>query len=97
MSMAAYVIAEIEVTDAAGYEEYRRRVPATVEQYGGRFLVRGGQAETVEGSWHPRRLVVLEFPSLAQARGWYDSAEYRGARAVRQRCSRGHVVFVEGV
>jgi len=95
--MAAYVIAEIEVTDAAGYEEYRRRVPATVEKYGGRYLVRGGQAEAVEGSWHPRRLVVLEFPSLAQARRCYDSAEYRVPRAVRQRCSRGHVVFVEGV
>ena len=77
--MPAYVIADIEITDAAGYEEYRRRVPATVAQYGGRYLVRGGAAETLEGDWQPRRLVVLEFPSIAQARRWYDSRGVPGA------------------
>jgi uncharacterized protein (DUF1330 family) len=95
--MPAYVIADIEVTDPAGYEAYRRRVPTTIEQYGGRYLTRGGTVEPVEGDWRPRRLVILEFPSLAQARRWYDSDEYREPRAIRLRCSRGSIVFVEGL
>ena len=94
--MAAYVIADIEITDPAGYEEYRRRVPATIAQYGGRYLARAGAVEVLEGDWKPRRLVVLEFPSLAQARQWHESREYREPRAIRQRCSRGHVILVEG-
>ena len=94
--MAAYVIADIEITDPHAYEEYRRRVPATIAQYGGRYVVRGGATEVLEGDWQPRRLVVIEFPSLAQARRWYDSEEYREPRAIRQRCSRGHAVLVEG-
>jgi uncharacterized protein (DUF1330 family) len=95
--MPAYVIADIEITDPAGYEAYRQRVPATVARYGGRYLARGGATETVEGDWRPRRLVILEFPTLAQARRWYDSEEYREPRAIRLRCARGSVVFVEGL
>ena len=95
--MAAYVIVDIEVTDPARIEEYRQRVPATIAAYGGRFLVRGGPHEVVEGSWHPRRLVVLEFPSLAQARRWYDSEEYRKPKAMRLGASRANLVFVDGV
>ena len=94
--MAAYVIADIEITDPGGYEEYRRRVQATVTQYGGRYLVRGGPAETLEGGWRPRRLVVIEFPSMSQARAWYDSDEYREPRAIRHRCSQGQAILVEG-
>jgi uncharacterized protein (DUF1330 family) len=94
--MAGYLIAEIEVTDPAGYEEYRRRVPASIERHGGRYLVRGGATETVEGDWKPRRLVVLEFPSLAQARAFYESEEYQALKAIRVRCSRGSVVLAEG-
>ena len=95
--MAAYVIAEIEVTDAAAYEEYRKRVPATIEQYGGKYLVRGGATETKEGGWAPARLAVLEFPSMAQARRWYDSPEYTPARAIRQRASKSKLIFAEGL
>jgi uncharacterized protein (DUF1330 family) len=95
--MAAYVIVDIEVTDPAGFDEYRQRVPATLAAHEGRFLVRGGAHEVVEGSWRPRRLVVLEFPSLAQARRWYDSEEYREPKAMRLRTSKANVVFVEGV
>ena len=95
--MAAYVIVDIEVTDPAGFDEYRQRVPATLAAHEGRFLVRGGALEVVEGSWRPRRLVVLEFPSLAQARRWYDSEEYREPKAMRLRTSKGNIVFVEGV
>jgi uncharacterized protein (DUF1330 family) len=95
--MAAYVIVDIEVTDPAGFDEYRQRVPATLAAHEGRFLVRGGAYEVVEGSWRPRRLVVLEFPSLAQARRWYDSEEYREPKAMRLRASKANIVFVEGV
>lgn len=94
--MAAYAIVDIEVTDAARYAEYRQRVPATLAAYGGRFLVRGGAHEVVEGTWRPRRLVILEFPSLAQARRWYDSEEYRGPKAMRLQASDTNLVFVEG-
>jgi uncharacterized protein (DUF1330 family) len=95
--MAAYAIADLEVTDPARFAEYRQRVPETLAAYGGRFLVRGGAHEVVEGSWHPRRLVVLEFPSLTQARRWYDSEEYREPRAMRLAASDGNLVLVDGV
>ena len=95
--MPAYVIADIEITDPVGYEEYRRRVPATITQYGGRYLARGGRAETLEGGWQPRRLVVIEFPTMSQARAWYESEEYREPRAIRHRCSEGQAILVEGL
>ena len=68
--MAGYVVAEVEVTDSAVYEEYRKLVPATVAKYGGKYLVRGGAVERKEGGWEPKRLVVLEFASMDQARKW---------------------------
>jgi uncharacterized protein (DUF1330 family) len=94
--VAAYVIAEVEVTDPAIYEEYRKLVPATIAQYGGRYLVRGGAVETKEGSWQPRRLVVLEFASMDQARKWYASPEYARALPLRQKAARSKVLLVEG-
>ena len=94
--MTAYVIAEIEVTDQGIYDEYRKQVPATLEKYGGRFIVRGGKTETLEGGWSPKRLVVLEFASMDQALKWYRSAEYKPLIALRQRGSRGKLVAVEG-
>ena len=72
---AAYVIAEIEVVDPAAYEDYRKQVPAVIAKYGGKFLVRGGKVEPREGGWIPKRIVVVEFPSLAQAQKWYDSPD----------------------
>jgi uncharacterized protein (DUF1330 family) len=95
--MPAYFIVDNEVIDSAGFEEYRKQVPATVERYGGRFLVRGGQIHTLEGDWKPRRIVVTEFPSIEQARRWYDSEEYRALKALRSRTASGSVVLVEGV
>ena len=95
--MPAYFIVDNEVTDPAGFEEYRQQVPITVAHYGGRFLVRGGQIQTLEGDWKPTRIVVTEFPSLEQARRWYDSEEYRALKALRSRSARGSVVLVEGV
>ena len=95
--MPAYVIADVTVTDAPAMEEYRKQVPATLAKYGGRFLVRGGAHQTVEGDWKPARLVVIEFPSLADAQRWYDSEEYRGPKALRMRAGRTNVLIVDGV
>ena len=95
--MAAYVIAEVTVTDPVLYEDYRKLVPATVQKYGGRFAVRGGAVEVKEGSWAPARLVVLEFPSMEQARKWYHSPEYAPALAIRLKAANAKVVLVEGV
>lgn len=95
--MAAYVIVDIQVTDPAGYAEYRQLAPQIVAAYGGKYLVRGGALETLEGDWAPQRLVILEFPSVAQAKAWWDSPEYRPAREMRQRTTISRMVVVEGV
>ena len=94
--MPAYVVAEVEVTEPAVYEEYRKLVPATIAKYGGRFLVRGGAVEVKEGAWQPKRLVVLEFDSMEQARKWYHSPEYAPALALRAKAARSKVLLVEG-
>jgi len=94
--MTAYVIGEIEVTDPAAYAEYGKQVPATIEKYGGRFVVRGGRVEALEGGWSPKRLVVLQFPSMAQALAWYRSPEYAPLISMRQKASRGKLLAVEG-
>lgn len=95
--MPAYVIADVTVTDPATMNEYRQQVPATVAKYGGRFLVRGGAHQKVEGEWTPTRLVVLEFPTMDAARRWYDSEEYREPKALRLKAGRTNLVMVEGV
>jgi uncharacterized protein (DUF1330 family) len=94
--MAAYIIVDIDIHDAARFDEYRKRVPATVEKYGGKFLVRGGKFEKLEGTWEPTRLVLLEFPSMDQAKRWYDSEEYREPKALRLKTSKGNLILVEG-
>ena len=94
--MPGYVIAEVTVTEPQGFEKYREMVPATVAKYGGRFVVRGGKLETLEGEWQPRRLVVIEFESAARAKQWWASEEYREAKALRQRTARTNLVIVEG-
>ncbi len=94
--MAGYVIADVNVTNAAAYEEYKKLVPASIQRYGGKYLVRGGQHETLEGTWTPSRLVVIEFASVEQARRWYLSEEYRRAKEVRQRTAVSNVIIVEG-
>jgi uncharacterized protein (DUF1330 family) len=95
--MPAYLIANVDVQDAATYEEYRKQVPATIAKHGGRYLVRGGRVDRVEGSWNATRLVVLEFPSMEQARRWYDSEDYREPKAIRMKSAVTDAVFVEGV
>jgi uncharacterized protein (DUF1330 family) len=95
--MPAYVIAEVTVTDPPAMEEYRKQVPATLAKYGGRFVVRGGAIQTLEGDWKPSRLVVIEFPSRADAQRWYDCEEYRDPKALRMRAGRTNLVIVDGV
>jgi len=95
--MAAYLIAEVEVTDAKTYEEYKRIVPGVIAKYGGKYLARGGAVETREGDWSPKRLVVLEFPSMDRARAFHGSPEYAPALALRTRAARSKVILVEGL
>ena len=95
--MAAYLIADVDVTDPAGYAAYTRDIVATVEAFGGRYLVRGGKTEVLEGDWAPRRVVVLEFPSAAQLRAWYESPAYAPLIELRQRTANARLVMVEGV
>ncbi len=95
--MAAYIVVDIDVHDVPGLEEYRRQVPATVTKFGGRFLVRGGPFQVLEGGWQPKRMVLLEFPSVEQARRWYDSEEYRPLKAMRLKASTANLVLVDGV
>jgi uncharacterized protein (DUF1330 family) len=95
--MAAYIVVEVDVRDAARYEDYKRLVPPTLAQYGGRFVVRGGAAETLEGDWSPGRIVIVEFPSVEQARAWWDSAEYAPAKELRQATAHTQMILVEGV
>ena len=94
--MTAYVIVDIEVTDPAGYEEYKRLAPPAVKSFGGRYLARGGPNETLEGDWHANRLVILEFESTEKAKTWLTSAEYAPARELRHKYARSRMVVVEG-
>ena len=94
--MTAYVLAAIEVTHPDAYEEYKPLSAAAVERYGGRFVVRGGGTQVLEGEWPSARMVLVEFPDAETARRWYDSPEYEHARAVRQRASTGRMLLLEG-
>ena len=95
--MPAYVIVEIEIVDPTGYEKYKRLAGATVEKYGGKYIVRGGPAETLEGDWKPKRIVVLEFPTMERAKEWLNCEEYREPRKMRHRTAKTNMVLVEGL
>jgi uncharacterized protein (DUF1330 family) len=92
----AYVLVEITVTDPEAYEAYKALAGPAVEQHGGRYLARGGATDLLEGSAEPARVVLIEFPDLAAARRWYDSPEYRAARAARADAAVARMVAVEG-
>jgi uncharacterized protein (DUF1330 family) len=95
--MAAYVISEVEPRDAALFEQYRAMAPATVAHYGGRYIVRGGEAALVEGGPAPKTIVIVEFPTMARAREWYASPEYAECLKVRADALERRLLFVEGV
>jgi uncharacterized protein (DUF1330 family) len=93
----AFLIVEIEVRDPAGYEEYKQLAARTIQAAGGRYLARGGATEVLEGEWNPKRLVILEFPSVARAKEWWSSADYGRARGIRERCARTRMILTEGL
>jgi uncharacterized protein (DUF1330 family) len=95
--MSAYIVVEVEVHDPQRYENYKAMVPASLETYGGRFLVRGGKVETLEGDWAPKRFVIVEFPSVEKAKAWWASTEYAQAKALRQATAKTQMIVVEGV
>ncbi|HEX7043415.1 MAG TPA: DUF1330 domain-containing protein [Burkholderiales bacterium] len=96
--MAAYVIADVEVFDREAIKDYQQRVPETLAPFGGRFLVRGGACETLEGEWQPQRVVVIEFPDAAAAKAWYASPAYQAVLPIRLRNSRARfLLLAEGV
>ena len=95
--MSAYAVIDVHATDADKTARYRELSGPSVEKHGGRFLVRGGAFEVLEGSWTPERIVVIEFPSADVARAWYESDDYRAARAVREGAGEWRMVIVEGV
>ena len=95
--MPAYVIVRVEVTDQDKYNEYLKAGPGTLARYGGKFIARNGEKATLEGPDETRRLIILEFPSLAKAEEWYNSKEYQDAKKLRADASIGSMVAIEGV
>ncbi len=94
--MKAYIIVDITITDPVKYEGYKKLTPASLEPFDGKFIVRGGTTETLEGEWSPGRIVVLEFPSMEKARAWWSSEGYAPAKAIRQSASTSNLLVVEG-
>jgi uncharacterized protein (DUF1330 family) len=94
--MPAYIIADIQVSDPVAYDDYRPLAAASIARFGGRFIVRGGKIDLLEGEPQPERIVVIEFPDADTARRWYQSEEYQAALKIRQAASRGRVLLVEG-
>jgi uncharacterized protein (DUF1330 family) len=95
--MAAYVIADFEILDWEGMKAYAKQVGATIEQYGGKYLIQGATTETLEGDWHPHRLVILEFESVEQAKRWYHSEEYSAIKPIRHKTARTQLIVVRGI
>jgi uncharacterized protein (DUF1330 family) len=95
--MPAYIIVDIDIVDSVGYEQYKNLAGATVESYGGKYIVRGGKSEVLEGNWSPKRVVILQFDSIERAKAWLNSEEYREPRKMRHRTARTNMIVVEGM
>lgn len=94
--MAAFVLIDIDVTEPVGYDEYKKLAPEAVAAYGGKYLARGGKVEVLEGSWTPRRLVILQFDTVDRAKHWLASQEYSAAKQLRHRTASSNMIVVEG-
>ena len=94
--MKAYVIVDVTITDPTRYEDYKKLTPGSLASFDGKFIVRGGSAETLEGQWQTGRVVVVEFPSMEKAKAWWSSAGYAPAKAIRQSASQTKMIVVEG-
>ena len=95
--MAAYVIADVQITDPDRYKDYTAHTPASIARHGGRWVARGGAAQVLEGDWEPGRVVVIEFPSVEAAVGWFHSDDYQELAAIRREASTARILVVEGV
>jgi uncharacterized protein (DUF1330 family) len=95
--MPAYNIVDVKINNPVAYEEYKKLTPASIAAYQGSFIIRGGRAETLEGSWVPGRVVLLEFPGAEHTRQWWNSPEYAVAKLIRQGSSDTGMILVEGV
>lgn len=95
--MAAYIVVQVDVKDPVRYEDYKKLVQPTLDAFGGRFIVRGGRTETLEGDWAPKRFVILEFPDVERAKAWWASDAYAPAKALRQATSSTQLIVAEGL
>lgn len=93
----AYILVQVNVTNAQQYSEYAKLSPDIIEKFGGRFVARGGRSETLEGAAAPARVVIVEFPSYERAKEFYNSAEYQAARKLRAGAATAQFVLVEGL
>lgn len=94
--MPAYIIVDVDVKDAAAYEDYKKLTPGSLQPFDGKFIVRGGAVSPLEGDWNPSRIVVLQFPTMEKAKAWWSSEEYAPAKALRQSASSTQMIAVEG-
>ena len=94
--MAAYLIVDVSIHNPVGYEDYKKLTPGSLKNYQGKFIVRGGKTECLEGYWNPERIVVLEFPTAELAKAWWASEEYAPAKTLRQRNAHTKMILVEG-
>lgn len=95
--MAAYMIVNLQVTDADSFKEFQQKFPPVLEKYEGKYLARGGEAERWEGDWEPRRVVIYEFPSMDHAKRLYQSEEYKPLKAIRLQSTKSDLIVVEGL
>lgn len=95
--MPAYVVADVNVFDPEKFEEYKKTAGPTSAEFGGKYLVRGGKLEALEGQWAPARFVIIEFPSVEKAKAWWNSQSYAGPKAIRQACAKSNFIVVEGM
>ena len=94
--MLAYVVVDIEVTNPTDYARYKDLAGASVTKHGGRYLARGGKTDVLEGSFQPKRFVILEFPSVEKAKAWWGSTDYAEAKSLRQKAAKTSMVVTEG-
>lgn len=92
-----FVVVDVEVQDAAAYAAYRAKAPATLQRHGGRYIVRGGDLTHREPGWDVSRFVILQFPSVADAKAWYDSPEYQAILPIRLKSTKSRLMIVEGL
>ena len=94
--MAAYIIVDVTIYNENEYARYRSLTPATIEAYDGKFIVRGGKTEIIEGQWSPGRLVIIEFPTAERAKEWWSSPEYSAIKKIRHDNAKSNMLLVEG-